>query len=108
MKVLKTLAAVAILCAPAVALAQSSLAAADVAPFMGKWAIAMDTPQGSFTLNLNLTNKGGKVAGEVSADVLPTQEITDITKSGADLVLKYASDFQGQPFNVKKIGRAHV
>ena len=33
--------------------------------------------------------------------MLPTQEITDITKAGEDLVLKYASDFQGQPFNVK-------
>ena len=52
-------------------------------------------------MNLSLTDKAGKVAGEISADVLPTQEITDISKSGEDLVLKYASEVQGQAFNVK-------
>lgn len=101
MKLTSPLIGAAIICASLVASAQSSLAVADASKFMGKWAIAMETPQGSFTLNLNLTDKSGKVAGEVSADVLPTQEITDITRSGEDLVLKYASDFQGQPFNVK-------
>jgi hypothetical protein len=84
-----------------VAFAQSSLPVADAAKFMGKWAVAMDTPQGAFTLNVNLTDKAGKVAGEVSADVMPTQEITDITKAGQDLVLKYSSEVQGQAFNVK-------
>src|SRR5262245_19795945 len=83
------------------AFAQSSLAVADAKNFMGKWSVAMDTPQGAFTLNVNLSDKGGKVAGEVSADVMPSQEITDITKAGQDLVLKYSSEVQGQAFNVK-------
>ena len=93
--------ATALVCAPFVASAQSSLAVADAAKFLGNWAVNMDTPQGAFTMNLNLTDKAGKVAGEISADQLPTQEITDITKAGENLVLKYASDFQGQAFNVK-------
>ena len=93
--VVRTVAA-AVVCAPLVASAQSTLAVADASKFIGNWAINMDTPQGAFTMNLNLTDKSGKVGGEISADVLPTQEITDITKSGEDLVLKYASDFQGQ------------
>jgi hypothetical protein len=91
----------AIGCAPLVVSAQSSLTVADASKFIGAWAIDMQTPQGAFTLNLSLTDKSGKVVGEVSADMLPTQEITDISKSGEDLVLKYASDFQGQAFNVK-------
>ena len=98
---LRLLATAAILCAPAVAAAPSALAAADASKFLGNWAVAMDTPQGAFTLNLSVTDKSGKVAAEVSADMLPTQEITDITKAGDDLVLKYASEVQGQAFNVK-------
>jgi hypothetical protein len=97
----RTIVAAAILFAPPVAFAQSTLAVADASKFIGNWAIDMETPQGAFTMMLNLTDKSGKVAGEISADMLPTQEITDITKAGEDLVLKYASDFQGQPFNVK-------
>jgi hypothetical protein len=93
--------AAALVCAPIALSAQSSLAAADASKFLGGWAIDMQTPQGAFTLNLSLTDKSGRVAGEISADMLPTQEITDISKSGEDLILKYASEFQGQSFNVK-------
>src|SRR5262245_41951541 len=92
---------VVVLAGSLVVSAQSAVAAADAANFIGKWSIAMETPQGNFGLNLNLSDKGGKLVGEVSADVLPTQEITDISKAGEDLVLRYASDFQGQSFNVK-------
>jgi hypothetical protein len=93
--------AAAIAVAPLAVAAQSSLAVADASKFLGTWAVDMNTPQGAFTMNLSLTDKAGKVAGEINADVLPPQEITDITKSGEDLVLKYSSDFQGQAFNVK-------
>ena len=98
---IRAVAVAALVCAPLVASAQSSLAVADAAKFIGNWTVDMQTPQGAFAMNLSLTDKSGKVAGEISADMLPTQEITDITKAGEDLVLKYASDFQGQAFNVK-------
>ena len=97
----RAIVAAAIVVAPLALAAQSSLAVADASKFMGTWAVDMNTPQGAFTMNLNLTDKAGKVAGEISADVMPTQEITDITKSGEDLVLKYSADVQGQAFNVK-------
>src|SRR5262245_6364921 len=97
----RAIAAAAIVVAPLNLAAQSSLAVADASKFMGTWVVAMDTPQGAFSMNVSISNKAGKVAGEISSDVLPTQEITDISKSGEDLVLKYASDFQGQSFNVK-------
>ena len=97
----RAIVAAAIVVAPLALAAQSSLAVADASKFLGTWAVDMNTPQGAFTMNLNLTDKAGKVAGEISADVMPTQEITDITKSGEDLVLKYSADVQGQAFNVK-------
>ena len=99
--VIRTMVATALVCAPIAALAQSALAVADASKFLGKWDVAMETPQGAFTLSLSLTDKSGKVAGEISAEMLPTQEITDISKAGDDLVLKYASEFQGNAFNVK-------
>ena len=97
----RAIVAAAIVVAPLALAAQSSLAVADASKFLGTWAVDMNTPQGAFTMNLSLTDKAGKVAGEISADVMPTQEITDITKSGEDLVLKYSADVQGQAFNVK-------
>jgi hypothetical protein len=97
----RAIVAAAIVVTPLKLAAQSSLAVADASKFMGTWVVAMDTPQGAFSMNVSISNKAGKVAGEISSDVLPTQEITDISKSGEDLVLKYASDFQGQSFNVK-------
>jgi hypothetical protein len=97
----RAIVAAAIVAAPLALAAQSSLAAADASKFLGVWAVDMNTPQGAFTLNLSLTDKAGKVAGEISADMLPTQEISDISKAGEDLVLKYSSELQGQAFNVK-------
>jgi hypothetical protein len=97
----RAIVAAAIVVAPLAPAAQSSLAVADASKFLGTWAVDMNTPQGAFTMNLSLTDKAGKVAGELSADVMPSQEITDITKSGEDLVLKYSADVQGQAFNVK-------
>lgn len=86
------------------ALAQSSLAAAEAAAFLGGWALGLDTPQGAFTLNLTLKDEGGKVVGSLSADIMPTpQTITDISKDGNNLVLKYTIDAQGQTIPAKII-----
>ena len=74
---------------------------ADVAKFMGTWAMTLDSPQGSFAMNFALTEKEGKLAGELSSDMAPPQEVTDITKSGEDLVLKYVGNFQGNSFDAK-------
>jgi hypothetical protein len=81
--------------------AQSALPTADAAKFMGAWTLSLDSPQGPFTMTLTLSDKGGKVAGELTSDIAPPQDVTDITKSGEDLVLKYQGDFQGQAFAAK-------
>jgi hypothetical protein len=85
-----------------VALRAQSLAAAEASAFLGAWALGLDTPQGAFTLNLTLKDEGGKVVGSLSADIMPApQTVTDISKDGNNLVLKYTIDAQGQTVPAK-------
>jgi hypothetical protein len=89
------------LAATAIATAQDALKPADVEKFMGTWALNLDSPQGSFAMNFALTEKESKLTGELTSEMGPPQEVTDITKSGEDLVLKYAANFQGNAFDAK-------
>ena len=77
--------------------AQSPLAAADAAAFLGAWELGLDTPQGAMTMELMIKDNGGKVVGSISAPpVMPnSQEITDISKDGTKLLLKYVLEVQG-------------
>jgi hypothetical protein len=84
---------------PLAAAAQSPLTPADAGDFMGVWTMSMEGPQGPFEQELTLSDKDGKVAGEMVNAVVGTQAISDITKSGANLVLKYQGNFQGNPFD---------
>jgi hypothetical protein len=78
------------------------LMTADAGKFMGAWVLTLDTPQGPFVLTMTLTDADGKVACELTSDAMPAaQKVTDISKSGNDLVLKYQGDFQGQAFAAK-------
>ena len=98
-----SLLAALVLAASAPTTAQSSLAAADAAAFLGEWALGLDTPQGAMTMNLTLADEGGKVAGAISAEPLmpEPQKITDISKEGPSLVMKYSLDMQGQAIPAK-------
>jgi len=90
-------AAVALL--PVVAAAQSALTAADAAAFIGSWTLSFNSPQGAFEQTLDIKDADGKVTATMTSPMAPgPQEITDITKTGTDLVLKFAGDFQGQAF----------
>jgi hypothetical protein len=81
---------------PRVSSAQT-LAVADAAAFMGGWTLGLDTPQGAMSMDLQIKDEAGKVAGSISAEpMMPgVTKITDITKDGNKLVLKYMLDFQG-------------
>ena len=81
--------------------APAPLPVADAAKFMGTWLLTLDSPQGPFALTLNVTDNGGAVAAELTSDMMPAQKVTDISKAGNDLVLKYQGDFQGQAFAAK-------
>jgi hypothetical protein len=82
---------------PRPASAQAALAAADAAAFMGGWTLGLDTPQGSVSMELTIKDDAGKVAGSITAEpMIPgVTTITDITKDGSKLVLKYMLDVQG-------------
>ncbi len=82
--------------------AQSPLAASEAAAFIGNWTINLESPQGAFEQTLVLKDANGKVAGEISNQLQPgALEITDISKAGTDLILKFTGDFQGQAFAAK-------
>jgi hypothetical protein len=101
-RLLGALAVLAFVLSPIVAAAQSSLATAEAAAFLGTWTISLESPQGAFEQTLTLKDAAGKVAGQISNQMAPGAiDITDIAKSGTDLVLKFAGDFQGQAFTAK-------
>jgi len=88
-------------CAGSALRAQAPLPVADAAKFIGGWTLTLDSPQGPFVLTMTVSDSEGKVAAELASDVMGTQKVTDISKSGNDLVLKYQGDFQGQAFAAK-------
>ena len=45
-------------------------------------------------------DEGGKAVAEMTSAIQPeAQKVTDISKSGSDVVLKFAGNFQGNPFD---------
>lgn len=86
------------------AAAQSALTATDGKAFLGGWTLGLETPQGPLTMNLTLTDEGGKVTGSITADLFPdAMKVTDISKDGTSLVLKYSLDVQGQSIPAKTV-----
>jgi hypothetical protein len=81
--------------------AAQGLGSADAAKYMGGWTLGLDTPQGAMAMNLTLKDNAGKVAGTITSDIAPDPvAVTDITKNGDKLVLKYDLDVQGQSIPV--------
>ena len=80
--------------------AAQALTVADAGAFMGSWSLMLDSPQGAFEQTLVLKDDGGKVVGDISNQMQPVvQKVTDITKDKDNLVLKFAGNFQGNPFD---------
>ncbi len=82
---------------PAAGAVQSAVqvTAADAAPFVGEWTLAMQGPNGPATLDLAVKVENDKVVGEIKSAELPAQAITDVTKIDKSLVLRYSFDYQG-------------
>jgi hypothetical protein len=94
--------ALCVLTGPALrAQAPAPLSTADAGKFMGAWLLTLESPQGPFAMTMTLTDNDGKVACELTSDIMPAQKVEDVSKSGNDLVLKYQGDFQGQAFSAK-------
>jgi len=91
-----TAAAALALFAPAASSAQSALDASEAQAFLGNWVVSMDTDFGPLAMDLAISDQGGKVAAQVTAAELGTQEITNIARNGEMLVLSWDADAQGQ------------
>lgn len=90
------------LLSPLAASAQSQLDASQAQAFIGNWTIAMDTDFGPFSMDLEITEQGGKVAASIGSPEMggPMQSVTDITREGEALVLSWEIDAQGQYMDV--------
>lgn len=80
----------------------AQLSVADAGAFMGSWTLTLDSPQGAFEQSMVLKDEDGKAVAELSSQMQPdVQKVTDVTKKGNDLVLKFAGNFQGNPFDAE-------
>lgn len=96
----RLLGTIALAIALSTSIGAAQLTPADAGAFMGTWSLMLDSPQGAFEQSMLLKDEGGKVIAELTNQMQPeVQKVTDITKTGADLVLKFAGNFQGNPFD---------
>lgn len=83
--------------APAAASAQSELSSSEASAFMGSWDVALQTDMGPLNMDLDIVDQDGMVSATLgSPEMGGSQEITDISRSGDDLVMHYTMDAQGQ------------
>ena len=97
-RIVTTLVAVALLALAPIGFAQeaSELDVSEAEGFMGMWSLSFESDQGPFDYSLDLKDMGGKVAATLNNDFLGESMVTDITKVGDDLNLKWEGDMQGQ------------
>lgn len=87
--------------APLAVSAQSALDVAEAESFLGTWDVEVVSDMGGGTLDLIITDQGGKVAVEMGSPELGgNQEVTDVTKVGEALHLAVDMDMQGQMFPI--------
>jgi hypothetical protein len=81
--------------------AQSSLASADVKAMLGNWGLVLDGPMGPVNMSLALKDDGGKAAAELAGAEFAPGKVTEIAKTGNDLILFFSIDAQGMTMATK-------
>jgi hypothetical protein len=82
---------------PQAASAQSSLASSEAEAFLGTWNLLLQTGQGDLGMDVTISDMNGNVGAAVDMpDLGASQDVTDIMRSGDDLVLTYSMNAQGQ------------
>ena len=77
-----------------------TLSMADLGIFAGEWTLTLDSPQGAFEQNVVFKDEGGKAIAEMTSAIQPdAQKVTDLTKAGSDVVLRFAGNYEGNPFD---------
>ena len=94
----RTLAALTllVLLVPSAASSQATVSAADAAPFLGEWVLALEGANGPGKFNLSLRVENDTVTGDIGSEQLATQKFTTITKNaGKGLSLAFAFPYEG-------------
>ncbi len=79
-----------VVCSPPAASAQSTLDTSEAEAFLGTWDIPLQTDFGPLDVALKIEDQGGKVGASVgSLGQGGMFDVTDITRSGENLVLSY-------------------
>lgn len=73
------------------------VAPADAAAFIGDWTLALQGPDGPGTFDLTVKVEKENVVGEIRAETLPKQAITDVSLDKGTLVLGYTFTYEGNP-----------
>lgn len=105
-----TVVAAAIAFSPVVSFAQQAAPAAPAAPtaatadnakaFLGDWAMTGESQMGPFAMDVSVKVDAGKVVGSVASEMQPLTPVTDVTKSGNSLILRYSFTFDGNAIPV--------
>jgi len=88
-----------VLLVPASAAAQSELASAQAADFMGNWTLTLQSDAGPMALSIDIRDADGRVAVEVASD-MGRDSVTNVTRAEEALVLRFNTDAQGQALDV--------
>ncbi len=95
MRLIPILALLAAFSIPFAASAQSQLPTSEAQSFLGSWTLAMQSDMGPVEFGLNLRDADGRVAAQMQSP-MGNVDITNVRRSGDNLVLEYSMDMQGQ------------
>ena len=73
---------------------------ADAKPFLGSWTTTFESPQGPATFDIEVHLDSGDPGATVSNAIIGESTVTDVTKSGTSLILRYVVDVQGTQVSV--------
>ena len=96
-RIATALVAVGLLALAPIAFAQeaSDLDVSDAGSFVGMWTLSLESDQGPFESSLDMKDMDGKVAATFSNDFMGESMVSNITKDGDVLSLKWEADMQG-------------
>jgi type 1 glutamine amidotransferase len=73
----------------------TTVSPAQAAPYLGDWTAPVTSQMGPMTLAVSVKVDAGRVTATVSGGIFPPATASEISLSGKNLFVKYASDFQG-------------
>jgi hypothetical protein len=80
---------------PATQAAPTLATVEDAKPFLGNWTTTFESPQGPATFDIEVHLDSGDPGATVSNAIIGQSTVTDVTKAGTSLVLRYVVDVQG-------------